>query len=86
MFKLENENKNNNDNDNDNDNDYYNGKEKIKENQNQVNLLQQSKEFFEYIQNNNIEEIKKFFRNERIKPWEFLLDDDFSGKKINILN
>ena len=50
------------------------------ENENNEKLRNQSSEFFQCIQKNNIAEIKKFFRNESIKPWEFLLDDDFSGK------
>lgn len=46
------------------------------------NFNSQSQEFFQYISNNNIAEIKKFFRNENIKPWEFLYDGDLSGIKI----
>lgn len=48
--------------------------------ENNGELRNHSKEFFQCISNNNIEEIKKFFRNESIKPWEFLLDEDYSGK------
>jgi len=35
--------------------------------------------FFQCVQNNNLCEIIKIFRNESIKPWEFLLEDGFSG-------
>jgi len=35
--------------------------------------------FFEAIRNANIPEILKFFRNENLKPWEFLYEDEFTG-------
>lgn len=47
--------------------------------ENEGELRNESKEFFKSISNNNVAEIKKFFRNESIKPWEFLLDEDYSG-------
>jgi hypothetical protein len=38
--------------------------------------------FFEAIRNANIPDILKFFRDEKIKPWEFLYEDEFSGNLI----
>jgi len=35
--------------------------------------------FFEAIRNANIIDLVKFFRNENIKPWEFLYEDEFNG-------
>ena len=43
--------------------------------------------FFEAIKNSNIPEIVKFFRNEKIEPWEFLYEDEYNGDlffKLNI--
>ena len=47
--------------------------------ENDEELQKQSEQFFQYISNKNLPEIVKFFRNESIKPWEFLLDGDFNG-------
>lgn len=38
--------------------------------------------FFESIRNANIPYIVKFFRDEKVKPWEFLYEDEFSGKNL----
>lgn len=51
---------------------------------NEEELKSQSNLFFHYIQNNNLQGIIKLFRNESIKPWEFLLEEDFSGKFFKI--
>ncbi len=41
--------------------------------------------FFEAIRSANIPDIVKFFRDENIKPWEFLYEDEFTGEKIKII-
>ncbi len=50
------------------------------ENENENELIKQSNYFFQNIQNNNIPEIIRLFRNEFYKPWEFISEEDYSGK------
>lgn len=38
--------------------------------------------FFEAIRCANIPDIVKFFRDENLKPWDFVYEDEFSGNKI----
>jgi len=47
--------------------------------------LNSEKLFFEAIRDANIPDILKFFRDEKIKPWEFLYEDEFSGNLIKKL-
>ena len=35
--------------------------------------------FFEAIKKSNIPEIVKYFRNENLKPWEYLDEDEYTG-------
>jgi hypothetical protein len=49
-------------------------------NVNEYEQIKQNINFFNYIQNNNLPEIIKLFRNKSIKPWEFISEEDISGK------
>ena len=39
--------------------------------------------FFEDVKNSNTKEIRKYFQNESIKPWELIEEDGYSGN-INL--
>ncbi len=41
--------------------------------------------FFKYIHDNDITNIRKFFRNLEYKPWEFLESGGFTGNLLFIL-
>lgn len=41
--------------------------------------------FFDFIEKDNIQEITKIFKDENQKPWEYVEEQNYTGRNILIL-